>query len=209
MARACLRCFLLLLTVALSSQAQADPASEKAAREKLARATAEALKNYRSVKTVTPIESVRLRQLLPKADLFCVEVLNPGAKAGRGTFLHTLVMTPEGSTFVETDAQACDVFSRLGLKPADPLDALCLALAFGQLRNYVLCTDPAAAGNPKADPANWNILVRQDKEGWLISCTFITDPTISLCQRYQIAVSAKGVLSVKDSKTISTVTFYE
>jgi hypothetical protein len=178
--------------------------------KRLATARAAADQKWKDVREVKSIGSNRLKNLLPKMDLFCVAVFNPiSVTAGRPTFLHTLVLTPGDKVFIGSDADACELLSKAGAKPADAVDALNATMAFGGLRNYP-CRTRAPSGIPQKTAAkNWDIIIEEAKDGWSVSCTFMTDPTIQLCQRYHITITREGVLTAKVGEFISASGGYD
>lgn len=197
MKRAILLIFLGLTVIAAPFPTNADPAADR-----LAAAKTVALGRWKDVRGIKAIESVRLKGLLPKADLFCVEVINPLEQfSRRPTFLHTLIMTPDGNTFIETDEAACGALSKSGLKPVDVVDVVNTSLAFGELRNYVL-EMPVA---PRIHPGSWDVVVKAGENGWIVNCVFMIDPNggpMGQCDRYEIAISRDGRISAKAVETL-------
>jgi len=173
-------------------------------------AKAAAGQKWKDVRDVKPIASSRLKKLLPQADFFCVAVFNPMSQiAGRPTFLHTLVLAPTGNVFLENDDDACGLLSKLQVRPVDAADALNAAMAFGELRNLVLRAKDASGIPEKAAAKNWSVVIDEEKDGWSVRCTFMTDPTIQLCRRYQIVVAANGKIEAKAGEVISFIGGYD
>jgi len=165
------------------------------------------------VRRVELIESEALSKALKGCRAFRVKVHNPMARiAGRPFFPHTLVLDGETAIFLENgrepgenaDRMAADLLTKKGARVSSADQLRQLVEAFAELRALEL--QEGMPSHPRArevtKPEDWKFVISETKDGWQVSCSFLTDEIISSFARYRFQVRRDGLIVPKFIKRL-------
>jgi len=194
--------FILLLAAhsafAAEAKTEVDPAVQALADKQWTRTMHEGEKPGVIRPELSALASDRMKRVLPGWSVYRAHVFNPMAViAGRPTFIYALALKDGKPTYLEDDASAAQFLTEQKIKPGDPGEALNLVLVFAELRGYVL-----QMPSRTQDADEWRLVMEENKDGWIVQCTFVTDPNISRCRRYAITVGRDGAVSVVAGKVV-------
>jgi len=212
-------CLLILCSARLSPAQQAQPSAEALRFAEQHWGVADD-KNWTGVEpgSIRPLISPRVRAVFRDAEVLRAVVRNPRSRiAGRPTYDHCLVLRKgKEPLFIEDDAAAAAAISAEALPVTDAAEALGRVLCFAELRGLVLQMAVPGGADLDRQPLrykigqeNWAIVMEPAEAGWAVSCTFLADPNIVLCLRYELGVSPQGSLAVRQTDQVFCAGAYE
>ena len=155
------------------------------------------------VREVKLIESEALSKALPGCTAFRVKVYNPRSeKTGRPFFPHTLVLDDETTLFLENgkfpvekpDKVAAELLARKGGRASNAQEVRQRVETFAELRGLKLQEGmpPHQRAQQSTKPEDWKVTISKAKDGWQVSCVFLTDPYIGGYAQYHFQIRQDG-----------------
>jgi hypothetical protein len=168
--------------------------------------------NRKLLDDLTPLDSERLRRLLPGWRFYRAQVWNPESMiAGPNHYFYALATDGGEPAYLASDEEAAKFLAERQLALADEAAMIELVRAFGELRSYTLQEEQPAAGAPAhenyPDPEAakaivWKTICTPVEGGWAVGCTFLTDPVITSCSRYAFRVGRGGEFALEKQEYV-------
>ena len=152
----------------------------------------------------TSINSPRTQEYLKDFSIFAVRRGGPiQVNAERGSLL---IKNGDFPTYFENmDEAAAFLSKRIGaVKTKEEAEEILLLLP--EMFSYKVVTKPPVSRDEKQPdakkPPDWTRLFKRTETGWMLTCTLLVDPDISLCNRVTISLNDSGTLNISKPRCV-------